>query len=250
MTPTLLQRARDAAGAGRDRLSRARNPDAALLHDIVSSASDWRNRMPGAARWADAIEAERVALQNSDDAIAWKGGGPGRVGDIARRASSPGSNGMVLYAAIRAFQPTRCLEMGTAVGISAAYQAAALHDNGAGRLLTLEGYEGLAQQATALWRRLSLDNVEVRVGKFVDTLPAVLAEEHVDYAFVDGNHAEEPTRQYFDLLVQHSAPRTLLIFDDLQYSDGMRRAWTYVQRSPAVTASRDLGRLGLVVLSR
>jgi predicted O-methyltransferase YrrM len=222
--------------------------DAELLDEIVEAGRSWRTRTPEALRWVEAIEAERAALQKSDEVIEWKGGGPGRVREIARRASSPGSTAMILYSAIRVFRPNNCLELGTAVGISAAYQAAALQDNGFGRLLTLEGYEGLARQARALWQRLSLSNVEVRVGKFNHSVPTVLAEAQFDYAFIDGNHAEGPTRQYFDLLVQQRAPCALLVFDDLDYSDGMRRAWQHVQSSPAVCASSDLGRLGLVIV--
>ena len=229
-------------------MSRAARSDPELLVDIVEAGHTWRTRTPEAQHWVDAIEAERAALQRSKEVIVWKDGGPGRIGDIARRASSPGSNAMILYSAIRMFKPTRCLELGTAVGISAAYQAAALQDNGSGHLLTLEGYEGLAQQAKALWQRLSLNNVEVRVGKFKDTVPASLSEAQFDYAFIDGNHAEGPTRQYFDRLVQQRAPRALLVFDDIDYSDGMRSAWQYVQSSPVVCASSDLGRLGLVII--
>ena len=64
----------------------------------------------------------------------------------------------------------RGLEMGTCVGISAAYQAAALNDNGAGRLVTLEGYAELAAEAQELWSNLGLSNVEVIVGRFAQTL--------------------------------------------------------------------------------
>ena len=231
-------------------MRRTGHSDADVLDEIVEAGRTWPTRTPEALRWVDAIEAERAALQKSDEVIAWKDGGPGRVGEIARRASSPANSAMILYSAIRVFRPSICLELGTAVGISAAYQAAALQDNGSGRLVTLEGYEGLAQQAEALWQRLSLNNVEVRVGKFKDTVPKITAEAQFDYAFIDGNHAEGPTRQYFDLLVQQQAPHALLVFDDIDYSDGMRSAWRYVQRSPVVCASADLGRLGLVIIRR
>ena len=65
--------------------------------------------------------------------------------------------------------------MGTAVGISAAYQAAALALNGRGTFTTLEGAEPLADIARDNLRRLGLGMVEVVVGRFEDTLDAVLA---------------------------------------------------------------------------
>ena len=40
---------------------------------------------------------------------------------------------------VRELRPHSCLELGTGVGVSAGYQAAAMELNGVGRLLTLDG---------------------------------------------------------------------------------------------------------------
>ena len=48
----------------------------------------------------------------------------------------------------------------TCLGVSAAYQAAALAADGDGRLVTIEGYEELAAQARVVWDRLGLRNVD------------------------------------------------------------------------------------------
>jgi hypothetical protein len=95
------------------------------------------------------------------------------LGSINRIASKPPYWCRLLFHLIRGWRPSTCIEMGTAVGISAAYQAAALKLNGSGRLTTLEGAEGLAAVARRNFRNLGLDTVEVRIGRFQDTLPVL-----------------------------------------------------------------------------
>jgi hypothetical protein len=69
----------------------------------------------------------------------------------------------------------------------------------------------------------------------------------VDFAYVDGNHHETPTVEYVSVVRAHCTKRTLLILDDIRWSDGMRRAWDRIVAVDGVTAHADLGRMGLVV---
>jgi predicted O-methyltransferase YrrM len=139
--------------------------------------------------------------------------------------------------------------MGTAVGISAAYQAAALRLNGGGRFATLEGAPTLAEIARANLGELGLDTVDVVVGRFGATLPSVLAARRpLDYVFVDGHHDGEATVAYFEQLLPHLAPRAYLVFDDVAWSDGMRRAWERIALDPRVSMVVDLGAIGVAVV--
>ena len=66
------------------------------------------------------------------------------------RDAVPPHEGRLLYHLIRQFRPTRCLELGTSLGLSTAYIAAALTmAGGTGRLVTLEGGAALTRQAEA-----------------------------------------------------------------------------------------------------
>ena len=106
--------------------------------------------------------------------------------------------------------------MGAAVGISAAYQAAALALNGRGTFTTLEGAEPLADIARDNLRRLGLGMVQVVVGRFEDTLDAVLERRRpVDYVFVDGRHDRQATLAYFEQTSPFLAETAFLIFDDI-----------------------------------
>src|SRR5262245_28387124 len=61
------------------------------------------------------------------------------LGYFTRASSTSPFWCLFLFKLIRATHPSVCLELGTGVGISGAYQAAALKVNGQGKLTTMEG---------------------------------------------------------------------------------------------------------------
>jgi predicted O-methyltransferase YrrM len=171
------------------------------------------------------------------------------VGDICRTASNPSRNALLLFKLIRNFRPAVCLELGTSLGITAAYEAAALTQNGAGRLVTLEGAETIASLASQNFAGLGLTNVTIVVGRFQDTLDGVLRDHRpIDYAFVDGHHDERATVQYFQQILPALAPRAVLVFDDIAWNDGMSRAWKAISEHPSVALAVDLAAMGICVI--
>jgi predicted O-methyltransferase YrrM len=139
--------------------------------------------------------------------------------------------------------------MGTAVGISTAYQTAALKLNGHGALVTLEGAASLADIARNNFQQLGLDAAEVVVGKFHDTLPMVLTDRRpVDYVLIDGDHDGQTTLGYFEQILPFLAETALLVFDDIAWSEGMKRAWTAIAGDKRVSVAVDLGNVGLCVI--
>jgi predicted O-methyltransferase YrrM len=71
----------------------------------------------------------------------------------------------------------------------------------------------------------------------------------VDLAFIDGNHRKQPTLDYFTKLLNHSTTSTILIFDDIHWSEEMEAAWSVIQQNPSVTLTIDLFFIGLVFLN-
>ncbi|MGH7517850.1 MAG: O-methyltransferase [Gemmatimonadales bacterium] len=204
------------------------------------------------------IERRRAELLASADVIPfpeygagtlWPGATPGtrRVDELTRVASKPRRWGEVLFHLVRTVQPRVALELGTCVGVSGAYQAAALKLNGAGTLLTFEGAEAAARIAGQGFRALGLDHhVKQIVGPFAETLPGVLQTiDPIGYAFIDGHHEEVATLTYYRALVAHLDQRALLVFDDIRWSEGMTRAWRTIAEDPAVTVSVDCGSVGI-----
>lgn len=93
--------------------------------------------------------------------------------------------GRFLYAMARVCKATRIVEFGTSMGISTIYLAAALRDNGGGRLVGSEFEPGKVARARANLEAAGLgDLVEIREGDARETLKDAGGE--VDLLLVDG----------------------------------------------------------------
>ena len=93
--------------------------------------------------------------------------------------------GRFLYAIARARRATRIVEFGTSMGVSTIYLAAALYDNGGGKLIGSELEPTKVTRARAHLEAAGLANlVEIREGDALDTLKDVGGE--VDVLSIDG----------------------------------------------------------------
>jgi predicted O-methyltransferase YrrM len=165
--------------------------------------------------------------------------------------SIPAIWGRFLMRVVRELQPRSCLELGTGVGISTAYQAAALELNGAGRLVTLDAAESWATVAREGFHHLGLEaRIELRLGWIQSSVTEVLERRApIDYAFVDAEHQEDPTRGYFETLLPYLSERAVVVFDDIGLSRLMRRGWRGIRRHDRVGTAVGLGRMGAAVVS-
>ena len=221
---------------------------------------------PAEQEWIERIEAIRERLAGSEERVSFVDYGAGTpdaglsrdvmragrrrdmtIGEICRVASKRRAAATFLFRLVRLTRPRSCLELGTSVGISAAYQAAALHLNGVGRLVTLEGAAAVAAIAAATLAELGLADVEIVTGRFEDTLAGVIeGASPFDYVFLDGHHDEEATIGYVRRLFPAVTAGGLLVLDDIRWSEGMQRAWHTVQGEPQVAGSVDLGDMGVL----
>jgi len=171
------------------------------------------------------------------------------VGDICRTCSTPRSWSFFLFSCIREFKPTITLELGTCLGISASYLAAASKLNGAGRVVTLEGDKAMTHLAARNFLKLGLDNACVIAGRFEDTLDLVLTKHGpMDFVFIDGHHDERATLDYFERIYPFLSERAMLIFDDISWSEGMRRAWNLIDSDKRINFSADLSKFGICII--
>lgn len=234
----------------------------AALQDALGGGPDTADRVRIAM-----IEARRAELAASKARIEVLDYGAGRPGDKRSEAemragvrttaavadvcaaSKPAFWAVLLYHLVRRLQPSSALELGTCVGISAAYQGVAMARNGRGRLRTLEGAPSIAELARQTFAAAGLDNVEVVVGPFHETLDAALtAAAPLDFFFNDGHHDHDAVLRYFDEALPHLADGAVVVFDDISWSPGMRRAWTAIEAHPRVHASIDLRAMGVTIV--
>jgi predicted O-methyltransferase YrrM len=175
---------------------------------------------------------------------------PVPIGGIAVLLSIPQRWGEFLLRLVRELSPRHCLELGTALGISTAYQAAALQLNGSGSLTTLEGVRGWAAIAEEGLAALGLaDRTTVEVGAIDETLTETLARNGpIDYAYLDADHSEEAAVRHFDMILPHFGSGGVAVLDDISFSRDMRRAWNAVRERDRISTSLALGRMGLVTV--
>ncbi|MBS3914588.1 MAG: class I SAM-dependent methyltransferase [Bacteroidetes bacterium] len=176
--------------------------------------------------------------------------GERRISEIASTTAKNAKYGRLLYRLLHVFQPVYSLELGTGSGITAMYQGAAL--NSERPLHSIEGSEKLAEIAAYNARECGIyENIIFHTGTFENVLPELLQQmPRVDYAYIDGNHGFEPTIRYFEMIMEKVHEQSILIFDDINWSEGMKRAWAVIKNDPRVQVSIDLFALGIVFLRK
>ncbi len=166
------------------------------------------------------------------------------VASIARNASKPKKWGKFLYRVVKYYQPGNILELGTSLGISTAYLALGNSD---AKLTSLEGAPMIASKAKENLDELGIKNVDQWIGHFDEILPTVLNDKTTrDLIFVDGNHRKEPTLKYFEWILENTDSGSIIIFDDIHWSQEMEKAWEIIRKDPRVRCSLDLFFVGLV----
>lgn len=224
----------------------------ALLRDALTDFVDKRFR--GAA--GDLRRVHEIRLRLLDDPRPLKAlfDVPDRPGDgaslgSAAKASATSEQGRLLFHLARAFRPDSVLELGTNLGISAAYLATGVRYGGGGRVITIEQSLARLEQARSHLRELGIDNVDVIEGDFDEALPSVLdGIDRLGMAFIDGNHDYEATLRYVDR-IRPQMRGGILVLDDIRWSEGMSRAWDEICAHPTAEAVVDLGRTGIVVVA-
>ena len=173
------------------------------------------------------------------------------VRNVCRTSSKPKKSCLLLYHLIRTLKPKYAIELGTCLGISIAYQAAALKHHESGKIISFEGSEGRAKIAEENLNKLSLqDRAKVIQGRFEDNLENQLNKfDFIDYAFIDGHHEEEATIKYFNELLPHFKKGGIMVFDDIFWSKGMNRAWKRIKNSGKFEITLEYKGMGLAIIS-
>lgn len=167
-----------------------------------------------------------------------------KISDIAAHALKPPKLAQLLYRITADLQPKNIIELGTCLGVTTIYlqKAAAT-----AKVYTLEGSPETAAVAKNEFSKAGLNNIELVTGNFDDTLPGIISGlDKLDLMFVDGNHQKDATLKYFEWCLPKVHENTLLIFDDIYWSEGMKQAWAEIKAHPQVTVTVDLFWIGLV----
>nr|WBO81257.1 class I SAM-dependent methyltransferase [Streptomyces sp. SBE_14.2] len=134
--------------------------------------------------------------------------------DIYMPVSREGAE--LLYSLVRATKPRTVVEFGTSYGISTVHLAAAVRDNGSGRVVTTEMNRAKAAAARRTFAATGLDDlIALWEGDALQTLAGL--DEPVGFLFLDG--WKDLCLPVLRLLEPHLAPGTLVVADDIELPD-------------------------------
>ena len=138
----------------------------------------------------------------------------GRLKDFPLAVSR--ATGRLLYMLARGCGARNIVEFGTSFGISTIHLAAALRENGGGRLITSEFEPSKVVRARANLEAAGLmDLVEIREGDALQTLATNLPDT-IDLVLLDGAKALYP--EILDLVESRLRPGAFVIADNADYS--------------------------------
>jgi predicted O-methyltransferase YrrM len=124
--------------------------------------------------------------------------------------------GALLYMLARSTSARTIVEFGTSFGISTLHLAAALRDNGGGRLITSEFEPSKAARAKANLEAAGVfDLVEIREGDALETLSVDLPET-IDLVLLDG--AKSLYSEILTMLESRLQPGALIVADNADMS--------------------------------
>ena len=122
----------------------------------------------------------------------------------------------LLYMLVRSSRSRTIMEFGTSFGVSTLHLAAALRDNGGGRVISTEFEPTKVARARANLSAAGLDDlVEIRVGDALETLARDLPEE-IDLVLLDG--AKNLYPKILSLLEPRLRSGSLVLADNADWS--------------------------------
>lgn len=166
------------------------------------------------------------------------------VRQLAKNALKPKKLAQLIYRISNDNKPKNIIELGTCLGLTTAYLAKAMPE---ANIISIEGCPQTAEIARENLNKLKIDNVRLLTGNFDTVFPGIINEtDSLDFVFVDGNHRKDATLNYFNWCLSKVNSDTILIFDDIYWSKGMKEAWEEIKDNPQVSLTIDLFWIGLV----
>lgn len=181
------------------------------------------------------IEAARARLLKNEKLVRDIPGTPGPFDDQpiekAARGSKNKENCLHLYLMAKENATGGVVELGTNLGISSAYLAAGARTASPTSTVVTGDCSGKRLAiAQSLHRECGLSNLsyvegffDVTAQKIFDLVPSWTL------AFIDGDHTFTGTMKYYSIAKRTARPGCVVIFDDIEWSEEMREAWTAIR---------------------
>ncbi|WP_235295926.1 O-methyltransferase [Portibacter marinus] len=166
------------------------------------------------------------------------------ISKIAQNALSYPYQCRLMFRLVHFLECQHILELGTSLGVSSLYLGGARKD---AVVYTLEGDPASFQMANHIFSQMEMDNIRPILGQFSKTVPQVISDlPKIDLAFIDGHHDGLATSEYYHQIKEKTHEQSVIIIDDIYWSDDMNSAWIEITKRPEVTFSIDLFFCGII----
>ncbi len=170
-----------------------------------------------------------------------------QIKEVAAQQLSSPYQLRVLFRLIEWVGAQNIVELGASLGLSSFYLSATSSKS---TVTSFEGNPHFVKFIKSQNKRLGFDNLSIIEGNFDTTyLEFVQTNPKVDLIFIDGNHRESATLNYFDESLKIINEHGIIVFDDIHWSKGMQKAWNRIKSHDRVNASIDLYMMGIIFLS-
>ncbi|MGH7999972.1 MAG: O-methyltransferase [Brasilonema sp.] len=174
-------------------------------------------------------------------------------------SSSFGTKGRILNTIVRVMRSEKCLELGTAYGMSALFIIEALKSIGeASHLTTVEGLELQFLLASKMLNTRYGDQVSCHLGLTEEVLPKLVKSlGKIDFMFHDAAHSKEDYIRDFNLVIPILVPGSVVLIDDIRWDAGRfsttktrcYEGWMEIVSHPRVLRAVEINNLvGLLLL--
>lgn len=202
--------------------------------------------------WGEVLQKRLLASEESIEVIDLGGGSkhtPGvsrEIKKIARWSGRRPGAGRLLYRLTSYIQPDWILELGTSLGIGTLY----LHQASPNTpLTTIEGSSSVAEVAKKNLKEFKrIDVINSSFDRFFEERWS--APEGSGLIMVDGDHQYQSVKRYFDYLTKEVNADTVILFDDIHWSEGMQRAWREICMDEKARVTIDLYTFGIVFFKK
>jgi predicted O-methyltransferase YrrM len=148
----------------------------------------------------------------------------GDVGSHFTASSSFGNKGRILFNVVRFMRSERCVELGTAYGMSALFILGALKSYAkSGYLATVEGMEPQFSLGSSMLKGRYGEAVSCHFGDTEKVIPELVKTlGKIDFLFHDAGHSREDYIRDFALVSGALAPGAVVLFDDIRWYPSAR----------------------------
>lgn len=163
--------------------------------------------------------------------------------DIASTSLTPQKFARLYHNIINFQEAKNVVELGTSLGVTSLYLA----KRESCHVTTFEGSHSLVNVALTNFEFFDTHNIELIEGDINSTLSEFVQNPaKINFVLMDAHHKYESTMHYFDLMMRRLDEKSIVVLDDIHWSEEMERAWNELRASQLVYGSIDLFRCGIL----